>query len=147
MLERYFVNPRTVDRVRALWIGPEIERYVVWLAERGYGARSVLRRVPLLVAFGEFARLEGARSLADLPGYVDAFVDKRIDESRDARRGMGQMLANVPRRTAPSTPPAPPATAPPDRLPRHRLALAPRPAAPPPRHGIPPETARPASRS
>jgi integrase/recombinase XerD len=93
MLERYFVKPRTVDRVRALWIGPEIERYVVWLAERGYGARSVLRRVPLLVAFGEFARLEGARSLADLPGYVDAFVDKRIDESRDARRGMGQTLA------------------------------------------------------
>jgi integrase/recombinase XerD len=46
--------------------------------------------VPLLVAFGEFARRQGARSLADLPGHVDAFVDKRVGESRDARRGMGQ---------------------------------------------------------
>ena len=93
MLETYFVKPQTVDRVRALWVGAEIERYVVWLAEQGYGARSVLRRVPLLVAFGEFARLKGARSLADLPDHVSAFVDKRVGESRDARRGMGQMLA------------------------------------------------------
>src|SRR6266568_5311017 len=93
MLETYFVKPRTIDRIRALWIGPEIERYVVWLAERGYGARSVLRRVPLLVAFGEFARLKGARSLADLPAHVDAFVDKRVGESRDARRVMGQTFA------------------------------------------------------
>jgi site-specific recombinase XerD len=93
MLETYFVKPRTIDRIRALWIGPEIERYVVWLAERGYSARSVLRRVPLLVAFGEFARLKGARSLADLPAHVDAFVDKRVGESRDARRVMGQTFA------------------------------------------------------
>ena len=93
MLEKYFVKPQTVDRIRAAWIGPEIERYVAWLAERGYGARSVLRRVPLLVAFGEFARLKGARSLGDLPGHVDAFVDKRASESRDARRGIGQTLA------------------------------------------------------
>ena len=93
MLEKYFVKPQTVDRIRAAWIGPEIECYVAWLAERGYGARSVLRRVPLLVAFGEFARLRGARSLGDLPGHVDAFVDKRAGESRDARRGIGQTLA------------------------------------------------------
>ncbi len=93
MLEKYFIKPQTVDRIRAVWIGPEIERYVAWLAERGYGARSVLRRVPLLVAFGEFARLQGARSLADLPGHVGAFVAKRAGESRDARRGIGQTLA------------------------------------------------------
>lgn len=93
MLEKYLVKPQTVDRIRAAWIGPEIERYVAWLAERGYGARSVLRRVPLLVALAEFARLKGARSLGDLPGHVDAFVDKRASESRDARRGMGQTLA------------------------------------------------------
>ena len=93
MLEKYFIKPQTVDRIRAVWIGPEIERYVAWLAERGYSARSVLRRVPLLVAFGEFARLQGARSLADLPGHVGAFVDKRAGESRDARRGMGNTLA------------------------------------------------------
>ena len=47
---------------------------MAWLDGQGYRARSVLRRVPLLAAFGEFARLHGARSLADLPGHVDAFV-------------------------------------------------------------------------
>lgn len=39
------------------------------------------------------ARLHGARSVADLPGYVDAFVDNRVSESRDARRGTGDTLA------------------------------------------------------
>ena len=93
MLEDYFVKPDTVDRIRASWIGPQIEQYVIWLADRGYGARCVWRRVPLLVAFGEFARLQGARSLADLPGHVDDFAAKRAGESRDARRGIGQILA------------------------------------------------------
>lgn len=86
MLETYFVRPQTVDRIRGLWIGPEIERYVAWLAEQGYSTRSVVRCVPLLAAFGEFAWLRGARSVADLPGHVDAFVSKRAGESRGARR-------------------------------------------------------------
>jgi hypothetical protein len=55
MLERYFVKPQTVDRIRASWIGPEIEQYVTWLDEREYAPRSVLHRVPVLIAFGEFA--------------------------------------------------------------------------------------------
>ena len=93
MLERYFVKPQTIDRIRALWIGPQIEQYVAWLAGQGYGARCVWRRVPLLAAFGEFARLNGARSLADLPGHVDAFVDKRASESRRARRRVGPTFA------------------------------------------------------
>src|SRR5258708_12037187 len=93
MLETYFVRPQTVDRILALWIGPEIERYVAWLAGQGYSARSVLRRVPLLAAFGEFARLNGARSVRDLTDHMDGFVGKRVGESRDARRGMGQTLA------------------------------------------------------
>ena len=35
----------------------------------------------------------GAQSVADLPGHVDGFVGKRVGESRDARREMGQTLA------------------------------------------------------
>ena len=31
MLERYFVKPSTVDRIRASWLAPEIERYVEWM--------------------------------------------------------------------------------------------------------------------
>ena len=33
MLETYFVKPQTVDRIRACWIGAEIERYAGWLPQ------------------------------------------------------------------------------------------------------------------
>ena len=55
MLETYFAKPQTVGRIRMCWIGAEIERYAVWLSERGYSARTVRRHVQTLVAFGEFA--------------------------------------------------------------------------------------------
>jgi hypothetical protein len=78
MLETYFVKPQTVDRIRACWIGAEIERYAGWLSEQGYSTQTVLRRVPALVAFGEFARLRGASVPTDLPAHVDAFVAMRV---------------------------------------------------------------------
>lgn len=74
MLEKFFAKPQTVDRVRACWIGPVIERYVDWLCEHGYAARTVWHRVPIVVWFGEFARERGAQTLEDLPMHVDAFV-------------------------------------------------------------------------
>lgn len=76
MLEKYFRKPDTVDRVRACWIGAEIERYVDWLDEQGYSARSVWHRVPIVVRFGECARDRGAGALEDLPVHVDAFVTR-----------------------------------------------------------------------
>ena len=82
MLERYYIKPGTVDEVRASWIGAEIEAYVAWLAEHGYRARTVLRRVPLLVAFGDLARRRGAASVADLPDHVEAFVADRVSTHR-----------------------------------------------------------------
>ncbi len=80
MLESYYVRPQAVGRVRASWIGSEIECYVVWLAEQRYSRASVRRRVPVLVAFGEFARAGGARSIGDLPAHVEAFVAERVPE-------------------------------------------------------------------
>lgn len=74
MLERYFIRPETVDRIRASWIGEPIEQYVIWLADQGYAARSVYRRVPLLVRFGAFAAERGSRRWDDLPAHGDAFV-------------------------------------------------------------------------
>ena len=74
MLERYFVRPDTVDRIRASWIGEAVERYVGWLAEHGYATRTVLRRVPILVGFGTFAADRGAARWDELPAHVDAFV-------------------------------------------------------------------------
>ena len=102
MLETYFVKPQTVDRIRACWIGAEIERYASWLAERGYSTRTVLRRVPAAVAFGEFARRRGASVPADLPAHVDDFVAMRVASFRrgqaaaaEVRGGIEQMLAVV----------------------------------------------------
>jgi integrase/recombinase XerD len=86
MLETYFVRPETVDRIRASWIGSQIERYVSWLAEQGYSARTVLRRVPQVLAFGEFARQRGVQVVTDLPAYVDAYVAKRVSDHRGQRR-------------------------------------------------------------
>ena len=102
MLETYFVKPQTVGRIRAGWIGAEIERYAGWLSERGYSTRTVLRQVPVLVAFGEFARLRGASALADLPAHVDGFVAMRVasyrrgpDAAAEIRGPVEQMLAVV----------------------------------------------------
>lgn len=80
MLESYYVRPQAVGRIRASWIGSEIECYVVWLAEQRYSRASVRRRVPVLVAFGEFARAGGARSIGELPAHVDEFVAERVPE-------------------------------------------------------------------
>jgi len=74
MLERYFVKPETVDRIRASWIAEPIEGYVSWLAEHGYAPRNVFRRVPMLVQFGAFAAGRGATHVKDLTAHIDAFV-------------------------------------------------------------------------
>ncbi len=103
MLESDFVKPQTVDRIRACWIGAEIERYAGWLSEQGYSTRTVLRRVPALVAFGEFARMRGASVPTDLPAHVDDFVAMRVASFRrgreaaaEIRGGIEQMLAVAP---------------------------------------------------
>jgi integrase/recombinase XerD len=80
MLEEYYVRPQAVGRIRASWIGSEIECYVVWLAEQSYRRASVRCRVPVLFAFGEFAWAGGARSVGDLPAHVEAFVAERVPE-------------------------------------------------------------------
>jgi len=85
MLESYYVRPQAVDRIRASWIGAEIERYVVWLAEQSYSSATMRCRVPVLFAFGEFARAGGARSIGDLSAHVEAFVAERIPADRAAQ--------------------------------------------------------------
>lgn len=87
MLEEYFVKPDTVDRIRASWIGPEIERYVAWLAGQGYRPRTVLHRVPMLLGFAGFAWGRGARALEDLPAHVEAFVAASVARRDACRRG------------------------------------------------------------
>jgi hypothetical protein len=92
MLEQYFVKPATVDRIRGSWIGAEIEKYVGWLIDQGYGSKSIWRRVPIAFAFGEFARARGAITIADVPAHVDAFVAERV-AVHDARTRSARPMA------------------------------------------------------
>ena len=85
MLERYFIRPVTVDRIRSSWIGQPIEQYVTWLVERGYSARSIQRRVPVLVRFGEFAREHGVTEQEQLPEHVQPFVEAWLSERTTGR--------------------------------------------------------------
>jgi len=80
MLDRYFVRPATLERIRASWLGGPIEQYVTWLTDKGYAARNVFHRVPLLGQFGEFARERGVIRIEDLPGHVDAFVERWTEQ-------------------------------------------------------------------
>jgi len=75
MLERYFVKPETIDRIQASWLREPIEAYVKWLSDQDYGCRTVCRRVPVLMNFGEFAWSRGARTLHELPALVTSFAD------------------------------------------------------------------------
>ena len=74
MLENYYTRPDTVDRIRSSWIAAAIEQYVAWLAAQRYSQRTVLRRIPLLVAFGEFAKGQGATNVVQLPDHVEPFL-------------------------------------------------------------------------
>ena len=107
MLERYYVRPDSVDRIRSSWMGASIEQYVEWLTEHGYASRTILRRVPLLMEFGTFARQHGITKLEALPDQVEGFtlhwLEKhgqrcRTDQAREkvkeeARNPVDQMLA------------------------------------------------------
>ena len=106
MLERYFVKPSTVDRIRGNWLAPEIERYVEWMALQGYAIRNVHRRVPILCQFAEFAKLRGATDLKSAVLHIEEFASHwlvshgsqctvpaaRSKVAEDARNPVRQML-------------------------------------------------------
>ncbi len=82
MLDRYFIRPTTVDRIRASWIGEPVERYVNWLTEQGYAARNVFVRVPILLRFGEYAKESGAITWEELPAHVEQFIDMWLNRQQ-----------------------------------------------------------------
>jgi hypothetical protein len=95
MLEEYFIKPATIDRLRGSWIAAEIETYVAWLAGQGYSTKSIWRRVPIVFAFGQFGRERGAQGVAQLPAYVEAFVDDRVALHRRRTRSTRPMAKEV----------------------------------------------------
>jgi integrase/recombinase XerD len=84
VLNPYFIRPTTVDRIRACWIGEEIERYVVWLTEQNYAAKNVSFRVPVLVRFGEFARTSGADKFDHLSAHIEPFIEDWLNHRKQA---------------------------------------------------------------
>jgi integrase/recombinase XerD len=89
MLENYYVRPATVDCIRASCIVPAIEQYVNWMAEHRYTPRSVLRRLPVLMEFGEFAKTRGVNEFVQLINHIEPFVQawiRRRARGRSASR-------------------------------------------------------------
>jgi site-specific recombinase XerD len=109
MLDRFFSRPDTIDRICSSWIGAAIVQYVTWLAERHFSARTVCRRVPILMHFGDFARGRGAKEWQELPQHVETFVTTWVADhsgsqhsaqarhkiAKDARVPVEQMLSLV----------------------------------------------------
>lgn len=87
MLEKYYIRPSTIDRIHESWIASTVEQYVGWMAERRYTDRSVSRRIPIVVSFGEFAKAQGAREVKNLPDHVEPFVQAWIGEHARRRSG------------------------------------------------------------
>ena len=86
MLEQYFVRPQTVEHIRSSWIGGAVEDYVNWLSEQKYSWKSVTRRVPLVMSFGQFAQARGAQRLDQLAFYIESFVDQWLEDRARGRR-------------------------------------------------------------
>lgn len=74
MLERYFIKPSTIDRIRANVAGAYIEHYVEWMHLQGYADRNVFKRVPILCQFGDFASQRGAIDGAAALLHVEEFA-------------------------------------------------------------------------
>ena len=106
MLERYFIRPVTVDRIRANAAGAYIEHYVSWMRAQGYADRNVFKRVPILCQFGEFASARGAIDGQTALEHVEPFAQywksihgkscrseaARAKVAFDARNPVRQML-------------------------------------------------------
>jgi len=78
MLEDYFLKPSTVDRIRAHWLAPQIERYVEWMRTNSYADRTIVRRVPYLCQFADFAARCGIVDLNSAATQVENFASQWV---------------------------------------------------------------------
>jgi hypothetical protein len=98
MLEHYFRRPVTVDRIRALWLGPQIDHYVGWLQARRASSGIVLQHVRTLRHFNQFVCARGVTSREQLPSYVQPFIDEWMlarAPSRLSKAARGTVLSNA----------------------------------------------------
>src|SRR5437016_2065652 len=76
MLEHHYRSLKAVDRVRALWLGPQIESYIQSLDEQHTSNATVRQHVRALAHFNDFVIARGVTQLRELPAHVDAFVEQ-----------------------------------------------------------------------
>ncbi len=101
MLEHYFVRPATVDRLRALWLGPAISRYAEWLSDRQVSRASALFKLQTLVLFDRFVTARHVRALEELPAQIEPFIEEwqRTRGRRPHSASYGRSLRTGPRTT------------------------------------------------
>jgi site-specific recombinase XerD len=101
MLEHYFFRTSTVDRFRALWLGPAISRYAEWLSDRQIARATALFKVQTLVLFDQFVTARHIRTFEELPAQIEPF----IEEWKRTRGRKPRMTASYGRqlRTGPRT--------------------------------------------
>ena len=80
MLERYYVRPCTADRIRERWLGPAIDRYVEWLAQRHAAPDTVKRSVRTLIDFDDFTQTRGVTTWEELPQHLESFMDQWMEK-------------------------------------------------------------------
>ncbi len=90
MLERYYLSRGAVKRIRALWLGPAIDRYAVWLAERQAPINTGRGCIGEVIRFNRFVQSKCVRDWSELPAYVQPFVAHRVRSS--GRRLQGKPL-------------------------------------------------------
>lgn len=76
MLERYYVKPSTIDRIRDSWLGSQIDSYVEWMEANGYARPTILRRVSQLCHFAVFAQKRGCTTIAPAFDLIEEFVSE-----------------------------------------------------------------------
>ena len=76
MLERHFRSFKAIDRIRALWLGPQIERSVQSLDAQHASNATIRQHVRALTHFNDFVLARGVTQLQELPAHVDAFVER-----------------------------------------------------------------------
>ena len=75
MLERHFRSLKAIDRIKAQWLGPQIERYALSLDALHTSNATVRQHVRALGHFNDFVIGRGATRLEELPDHVEAFVE------------------------------------------------------------------------
>lgn len=76
MLEQHYRSLKAVDRVRALWLGPQIESYVQSMDEQHMSNATIRQHIRALAHFNDFVTERGVTRLQELPAHIDPFVEQ-----------------------------------------------------------------------